>query len=73
MKRILCLALVVLMMCAMLAACGSFTCDVCKETRTSHKNSKTIDGETLVYCDDCKEAVDALQQIADSLNALGDL
>jgi len=53
-KRIICLILVVLTMCSLLAACSSFTCDICKEKKSGNKNTGNIFGKEIVYCDDCK-------------------
>ncbi len=73
MKKIICLLLVVLTMCTLIAACSkneTFTCDVCGKTVTGHKNTATIEGETGVYCDDCKDEVEAMLNL---YNALGSL
>ena len=60
MKKIICLILVVLTMCSLLAACSSFTCDICGEKKSGNKNTENILGEEIVYCDDCKNQLEQL-------------
>lgn len=44
-----------------LTACGKpFTCDICGEEKTGKKYKETVFGEEVVYCKDCKEAMEEL-------------
>ncbi len=73
MKRIICLMLVVLSVVTLLAACSkdeTFTCDYCGKEVTGKKNVITYEGESGSFCDDCKEEVEALLELAEALGGL---
>jgi len=70
MKKIVIALLLVVAMIATLAACSEpFTCDLCDEEKTGEQHEVKILGETLVYCDDCYEEMEELE---DNLEDLGD-
>ncbi len=73
MKRIICMMLVVLSMLTLLAACSkneTFTCEYCEKEVTGHKNVITYEGESGNFCDDCKDEVEALLELAEALGGL---
>lgn len=63
MKKIICLILVVLTLCSLLAACSSFECDICGEKKTGKKHTEKLFGEEIVYCDDCYKSLQELENL----------
>ena len=72
MKKIICALLLVVMLGSMLAAC-SFKCDVCEQTKSGKKTTEEVAGEKITYCEDCKEAVQALKDLEKAAEELEDL
>lgn len=58
MKKLIALLLLVVVLCTMLSACGTFTCDICGEEVTGRKYTEKIFGEEITYCKDCKEIIE---------------
>ena len=61
MKRIISFLLLLTLVLSLLAACGgSFTCDICGEEKSGKKYEEDLLGETITYCSDCKQGLEAL-------------
>ena len=67
MKKLICLALLVVVVLSLFTACGKFTCDICQEEKSGEKHTKDVLGEEIVMCDDCYTAAE------DAADALSDL
>ncbi len=66
MKKFIAIVCVVIAMATLLTACGKFTCDLCQQEKSGKKTKITVDGETGVFCSDCKDAAEALAALADA-------
>ena len=62
MKRIISFILMLTLVAALLAGCGSFQCDLCGQEKSGRKYTETVYGEKITYCGDCR---DALEELAD--------
>lgn len=59
MKKLICVMLMLVVLGSMLAGC--FTCDLCEESKlVTGKNSETVFGQEINYCDECKEKLEDL-------------
>ena len=67
MKKIICVVLLVALMATLLTACGVFECDLCGENKFGIKHEESLFGETITYCDDCKEDLEDLNNMFSSL------
>ena len=64
MKKLICVALLIIAMASMLTACGKFTCDMCGKEKSGKKHTDELLGQEIVYCDDC---YNGLKDLADSI------
>ena len=64
MKKLICLALLVVVVLSLFTACGKFTCDLCGEEKSGKKHEEEFLGEKVTCCDDCYKEIE---------NALGSL
>lgn len=62
MKKFICISFLVLMMTAMLTACGKFECDLCGEEKSGKKYNKEVDEEKITICEDCNEDLEKLEE-----------
>ena len=53
MKKLICVLLLVVVLMGMLAACSTFTCDICEEEKSGDYYEVTILDETIKVCEDC--------------------
>lgn len=60
MKRMISFILMLTLVAALLAGCGSFQCDLCGEEKTGKKYTGDLMGEKITYCSECKEALEEL-------------
>ena len=64
MKKVICIALLVVMLLTMLTGCiGKFECDLCGEEKFGVKNEGSVLGMTVVYCNDCKDSLESLKDM----------
>ncbi len=68
MKKFIAVIAVVIAMVTMLTACGKFTCDLCQQEKSGKKTKITVDGETGVFCKDCKDTAQALADLANAFS-----
>lgn len=57
MKKLIALLLLVVVLCSLLCACSTFTCDICGEEVTGKKHTYEAYGEKVNICDDCYDLV----------------
>lgn len=58
MKKLICVLLLVALLATVFAGCvGSFTCDLCGEEKFGAKNEENFLGQTVTYCNDCKNSL----------------
>ncbi len=70
MKRILALALLVVMVATLFIGCAGkeeFKCDLCKKDVESVKHEVEIAGKDLEICDDCNEELEELEDAAEDI------
>ena len=67
MKKLICVVLLIAMMATLLTACGVFECDICGESKFGAKHEETLFGETITYCQDCKEDLEELNDLLGGL------
>lgn len=68
MKKVLVLAVVLVMMMSLFTACKEeFKCDACNENVTSTKHEVEMLGKKMEICDDCN---DKLEETKDALEGL---
>ena len=60
MKKLICVALLIIAMASMLTACGKFTCDICGKEKSGKKHTDELLGQEIVYCDDCHKGLSDL-------------
>lgn len=65
MKKIVATILLVVSTMFILASCGKFTCDLCKEEKSGKKYEGSVLGKEVVYCEDCHEDLEALGELFD--------
>lgn len=65
MKKLISLIALLATLTALLCGCGKFECDMCGEEKSGRKHKGDLFGEEIVYCSDCK---DALEDLADMFN-----
>ena len=65
MKKLISLIALIATLTVLLCACGKFECDLCGKEKSGKKYKETVFGEEVVYCGDCK---DALEELADMFN-----
>ena len=74
MKKFIDIALILVTVLALFTACGGkYTCDICKQEKTSGKNEFELEGEKCVYCSDepCKSQGDAAKALAELAEQFG--
>ena len=69
MKKIICSFVLILAAMLLLVGCGKFTCDLCGEEKTGKQYKEEAFGEEIVYCSDCH---DELESLEDGLEDLED-
>ena len=62
MKKIISV-LLLLAMTLSLTACATFECDLCGEVKSGKKHQKDVFGQKVIYCSDCKDALNELGSI----------
>ena len=60
MKKLISLIVLLVTMTVLLCSCGKFECDLCGEEKTGKRYKETVYGTEIVYCKDCKEALEDL-------------
>lgn len=61
MKKFIGMIAMTLALLTLLTACGgTFTCDICGEEKSGRQYKEDLFGEEIVYCKDCKEALEEI-------------
>ena len=72
MKKLICMAMLVVVVLSLLTACGKFKCDTCGKEKTGKQHKEEVLGQEVVMCDDCyKEAQELSDGLKDLANSLG--
>ena len=63
MKKLIALIALLATMTVLLCGCGKFECDLCGEEKTGKKYEGELLGTEVVYCKDCREALEDLSDM----------
>lgn len=73
MKKLIILAVVIVVAVVGFVCFGPFTCDICGEDKFGSRETAEILGETVTYCEDCSDSLDNLsERLEDGLGELED-
>ena len=67
MKKIICSIVLILATMLCLVGCGKFTCELCGEEKSGKQYKDELFGEEIVYCSDCHEELEELEEGLDEL------
>lgn len=63
MKKLISLIALFATLTVLLCGCGKFECDLCGEEKSGKKYEGELMGEEVVYCKDCREALEELAEM----------
>ena len=76
MKKLIILAIVIVVAAVCFFSFGQFTCDRCKEEKFGLRETREFLGKEYTLCKDCAESPDALddlgERVEDGIDELGD-